>query len=62
MVLINQSFDLAVRQAEVLYGGPPPSGQFDQDVEIVDGLLVLAGDVQNAQSADEPVPIEDIED
>jgi len=26
MVLIGQSFDLAVRQAEVLYGGPPPSG------------------------------------
>jgi len=25
MVLINQSFDLAVRQAEVLYGWPPPS-------------------------------------
>ena len=42
MVLIGQSFDLAVRQAEVLYGGPPPSGQFDQDMEVVDGRLVPA--------------------
>jgi len=31
-------------------------------MEVIDGLLVLADDVQNAQSADEPVPIEDIED
>ncbi|KAL9331034.1 hypothetical protein ACSQ67_000644 [Phaseolus vulgaris] len=42
--------------------GPPPSGQFDQDMEVIDGLLVLADDVRNARSADEPVPIEDIED
>ena len=42
MVLIGQSFDLAVRQAEVLYGGPPPSGQFDQDIEVVDGRMVPA--------------------
>jgi len=40
MVLINQSVELAVRQAAVLYGGPPPSGQFDQDMEVVDGRLV----------------------
>ncbi|KAL9315186.1 hypothetical protein ACSQ67_016187 [Phaseolus vulgaris] len=39
MVPINQSFDLAVRRAAVLYGGPPPSGQFDQDMEVVDGRL-----------------------
>jgi len=62
MVLINQSFDLAVRQAEVLYRGPPLFGQFDQDMEVVNGRLVPAGDVQNAQSANEPVPIKDIED
>jgi len=42
MVLIGQSFDLAVRQAEVLYGGPPPSGRFDQDMEVADGRLVPA--------------------
>jgi len=42
MVLIGQSFDLAVRQAEVLYNDPPPSGQFDQDMEVVDGRLVPA--------------------
>jgi len=42
MVLIGQSFDLAVCQAEVLYDGPPPFGQFDQDMEVVDGRLVPA--------------------
>jgi len=42
MVLINQSFDLVVRQAAVLYDGPPPSGQFNQDMEVVDGRLVPA--------------------
>ncbi|KAL9284980.1 hypothetical protein ACSQ67_024650 [Phaseolus vulgaris] len=26
--------------AEVLYGGPPPSGQFDQDMEVVDAILL----------------------
>ncbi|KAL9317950.1 hypothetical protein ACSQ67_014467 [Phaseolus vulgaris] len=42
MVLINRSFDLVVRQAAVLYDGPPPSGQFNQDMEVVDGRLVPA--------------------
>jgi len=53
MVLIGQSFDLAVRQAEVLYGGPPPSSQFDQDMEVVDGRLVPA--------AAGPPPAEEVE-
>jgi len=53
MVLIGQSFDLAVRQAEVLYGSPPPSGQFDQDMEVVDGRLVPA--------AAGPPPAEEVE-
>ena len=26
----------------MLYGGPPPSGQFDQDMEVVDGRMVPA--------------------
>jgi len=62
MVLINQSFDLAVRQAEVLYGRPPPSGQFDQEMEVVDGRLVPAGDDQDLQEADPPTPILNVED
>jgi len=62
MVLINQSFDLAVRQAKVLYNGPPPSGQFDQEMEVVDGRLVPAGDDQVLQGVDQPTPILDVED
>ena len=52
MVLIGQSFDLAVRQAEVLYGSPPPSGQFDQDMEVVDGCLVPAAAGHPADEAE----------
>jgi len=62
MVLINQSFDLAVRQARVLYGGPPPSGQFDQEMEVVDGRLVPAGGGQSAEEADPSAAILNIED
>ena len=52
MVLINQSFDLAVLQAAVLYGGPPPSGQFDQDMEVINGRLVPVEAGQLAEEAD----------
>jgi len=62
MVLINQSFDLAVRQAEVLYGGPPPSGQFDQDMEVVDGRLVPAVVGQPTDEADPSTAILNIVD
>jgi len=44
MVLINQSFD----QAEVLYGNPPPSGRFDQEMEVVNGRLVKEADPSTA--------------
>jgi len=60
MVLITQSFDLAVRQAGVLYGGPPPSGQFDQEIEVFNGRLVPADEVQNLQSIDRPDPNEHV--
>jgi len=42
MVLIIQSFNLAVRQTDVLYGGPLPCGQFDQEMEVFNGRLVPA--------------------
>jgi len=62
MVLINQSFDLAVRQAGVLYDGPPPSGQFDQEMEVVDSRLVPAGGGQPAEEADPSTAILNVED
>jgi len=62
MVLINQSFDLAVRQAEVLYGDPPPSGQFDQEMEVVDGRLVPAGGSQPVEEADPSTANLNVED
>jgi len=61
MVLITQSFDLAVRQVGVLYGGPPPSGQFDQVMEVFNGRLVPAGEVRSLQNTDQPAPSEDVE-
>ena len=34
-------------------GGPPPSGQFDQEMEVVDGRLVSAGDNQDVQEVED---------
>jgi len=62
MVLINQSFDLVVRQAEVLYDGPPPSGRFDQEMEVVDGRLVPTGGGQLAEEGDPSTTILNVED
>ena len=62
LVLINQSFDLAVRQAEVLYGGPPPSTQFDQEMEVVNCRLVPAGGDQPIEEVDPSIAILNVED
>ncbi|KAL9319126.1 hypothetical protein ACSQ67_015643 [Phaseolus vulgaris] len=40
MVLINQSFDPVVRRVEVSVWGPPPSIQFDQEMEARQSLIV----------------------
>ncbi|KAL9278007.1 hypothetical protein ACSQ67_024778 [Phaseolus vulgaris] len=42
MVLINRALTLPSAKPRCLYGGPPPSGEFDQDMEVVDGRLVPA--------------------
>jgi len=62
MTLTSQSFNLVVRQVGVLYGGPPPSGEYDQDMEVFDDRLVPADEVQRLQSVVEPTPSEDAED
>ena len=43
--LLKQCFDRAVRQAHVLYGGPPASGNFDMDYEVYQGRLVPSSEV-----------------
>jgi len=43
--LLKQCFDRAVRQAHVLYGGPPPSGAFDLDCEVYQGRLVPSAEM-----------------
>jgi len=59
---VRASFDLVVRQVGVLYGGPPPSGQFDQEMEVFDGHFVLADEVQTLQSVAQPAPSDDAKD
>lgn len=59
MVLIAPSFDLAVRQAGVLYGRPRSSDQFGMDMEVSDGQLVPALKVQTAHGVDQSAPNED---
>ena len=43
--LLKQCFNRAVRQAHVLYGGPPASGEFDIDCEVHQGWLVPSFEV-----------------
>ena len=46
VALISQSFELTVWLVEVLYDGPPPSGQFDQEMDVFDSSLVPVEEVQ----------------
>jgi len=62
MALISQSFNLSIQKAWVLYGGPPPSGEFDQEMEVFDDRLVPANKVQRLQTAVGPAPSDDAED
>jgi len=43
--LLKQCFERAVRQAHVLYGGPPANGEFDLDCEVYQGRLMPSAEV-----------------
>ncbi|XP_068484699.1 uncharacterized protein [Phaseolus vulgaris] len=55
--LLKQCFDRAVRQAHVLYGGPPATGEFNIDCEVHQGRLVPSAEM-GALAAEEVGPIE----
>jgi len=58
--LLKQCFERAVRQAHVLYGVPPATGEFDLDCEVYQGRLMPSAEVAalNAQET-EPAGIEE---
>ena len=62
MTLINQSFFQVVRQAHVLYDDPLTSSECDLEMEVYDGRMLLADEVQRLQSVVEPAPIGDADD
>ena len=43
--LLKQCFERAVRQAHVLYGGPPAAGEFDLDCEVYRGRIMPSAEV-----------------
>ena len=43
--LLKQCFERVMRQAHVLYGGPPATGDFDLDCEVYQGRLMPSADV-----------------
>jgi len=43
--LLKQCFERVVRQAHVLYGGPPATGEFDLDCEVYQGRLMPSAEV-----------------
>jgi len=53
--LLKQCFERAVRQAHVLYGGPPATGEFDLDCEVYQGRLMPSAEVP-ALTAQETEP------
>ena len=55
--LLKQCFDRAVRQAHVVYGGSPTTGNFDLDCEVYQGQLVPIAEVA-ALTAQEAEPVE----
>jgi len=52
--MLNQSFFQAVRQAHVLYNGPPPSSDFDPENEVFEGQILLMAEVRTLESAAQP--------
>ena len=55
--LLRQCFERAVRQAHVLYGGPPATGSFDLDYEVYQGRLMPSAEAA-ALAAQEAEPAE----
>ncbi|XP_068492237.1 uncharacterized protein [Phaseolus vulgaris] len=53
--LLKQCFERAVRQAHLLYGGPPTSGSFDLDCEVYQGRLMPSAEAA-ALAAQEIAP------
>ena len=53
--LLKQCFERAVRQAHVLYGEPPATGEFDLDSEVYQGRLMSSAEVA-ALTAQETEP------
>jgi len=57
--LLKQCFERAVRQAHVLYGGPPATGEFDLDCEVYQGRLMPSAEVATLTAQEtEPVGTE----
>jgi len=61
--MLGQSFDQAVRQAHLLYGSPPPSSNFDVEMDMYDGRMLPCREVESLKvAAEETVVVVEGED
>jgi len=59
--LLNQSFFQVVRQAHVLYNGPPPSDDFDSENKVFECQILSRAEVKALESAAQPASTEGAE-
>jgi len=59
--LLNQSFFQAVRQANILYNGPPPSGDFEPENKLFEGPILSMAEVRALKRTTQPASTEGAE-
>lgn len=62
LVMLSQSFFQTVRQAHVLYKGPPSFDDFDPNMDVFEGQILSSSEVKTLKSATQPAPTEGAED
>ena len=62
LVMLGQSFNQVVRQAHLLYNGPPLTGDYDNNMDVCKGRMVPVGELQALRNAAQPSPAEEAED
>jgi len=61
-LMLGQSFDQAIRQAHLLYNGPPPSGDFDPNLDVFEDRMVPCEEMRALTRAVWEAPTEGAED
>jgi len=61
-VMVGESFDQTIKQAYLLYNGPPPMGVFDATKDVYEGRLMPFDELEALKNTTPRAPAEDFED